>query len=390
MRVLVLHNRYQISGGEDVVVQAEKALLEANGHDVTLVEATNDNIVGCLEKAKTAVSAIYSPSSKRRVREEIAKFSPHIVHVHNYFPLLSPSVFYACQEAGVPVVQTLHNYRLLCANAYLFREGRVCEDCVGKRFPWSGVVNGCYRDSKVGTAIVGTMQSVHRTVQTWTKTVDAYIALTEFARQKFIQGNLPAEKIVVKPNFLFSDPGKGEGKGGYALFVGRLSPEKGLDKLFQAWEKIGERMPLKIVGDGQLADTVAEASRKLKGVEWLGRQPKEQVLALMKQATVLVFPSLWYEGLPMVIAEAYAVGLPVITSDLGSTSLLVKHGRTGLHFRPGDADDLVAQVEWVLTHPVEQAQMRREARAEFEAKYTADRNYQMLMNIYERVLSCKV
>lgn len=390
MRVLVLHNRYQISGGEDVVVQAEKALLEANGHDVTLFEATNDNIVGCLEKAKTAVSAIYSPSSKRRVREEIAKFSPHIVHVHNYFPLLSPSVFYACQEAGVPVVQTLHNYRLLCANAYLFREGRVCEDCVGKRFPWPGVVNGCYRDSKVGTAIVGTMQSVHRTVQTWTKMIDAYIALTEFARQKFIQGNLPAEKIVVKPNFLFSDPGNGEGKGGYALFVGRLSPEKGLDKLFQAWEKIGEKMPLKIVGDGQLADTVAEASRKLKGVEWLGRQPKEQVLALMKEATVLVFPSLWYEGLPMVIAEAYAVGLPVITSDLGSTSSLVKHGCTGLHFRPGDADDLVAQIEWVLTHPVELAQMRRQARAEFETKYTADRNYQMLMNIYEQVLSCKV
>lgn len=389
MRVLVLHNRYQISGGEDVVVQAEKALLEANGNVVNLVEASNDNIVGCLEKAKTAVSAIYSPSSKRRVREEIAKFAPDIVHVHNYFPLLSPSVFYACQEAGVPVVQTLHNYRLLCANAYLFREGRVCEDCVGKSFPWSGVVNGCYRDSKVGTAIVGTMQSVHRTVQTWTKMVDAYIALTEFARQKFVQGGLPAEKIVVKPNFLFSDPGKGEGKGGYALFVGRLSPEKGLDKLFQAWEKVGEKMPLKIVGDGELADMVAQTAQKLKGVEWLGRQSKEQVLALMKEATVLVFPSLWYEGLPMVIAEAYAVGLPAIASNLGSTSSLVKHGSTGLHFRPGDAEDLVAQVEWVLTHPDELTRMRREARAEFEAKYTTDRNYQMLMNIYERVLSCK-
>lgn len=390
MRVLVLHNRYQISGGEDLVVQAEKALLEANGHDVTLVEATNDNIVGCLEKAKAAVSAIYSPSSKRRVREEIAKFSPDIVHVHNYFPLLSPSVFYACQEAGIPVVQTLHNYRLLCANAYLFREGSVCEDCVGKRFPWSGVVNGCYRGSKVGTAIVGTMQSVHRTVQTWTKMVDAYIALTEFSRQKFVQGGLPAEKIVVKPNFLLSDPGKGEGKGGYALFVGRLSPEKGLDKLFQAWEKVGEKMPLKIVGDGELADMVAQAAQKLKGVEWLGRQPKEQVLVLMKEATVLVFPSLCYETFGLSIAEAYAVGLPAIASNLGSPSSLVKHGRTGLHFRPGDADDLVAQVEWVLTHPVELAQMRREARAEFEAKYTADRNYQMLMNIYERVLSCKV
>lgn len=389
MRVLLLHNCYQISGGEDVVVQAEKALLEANGHDVNLIEASNDNIVGCLEKAKAAVSSIYSPSSMRWVRTEIARFSPDIVHVHNFFPLLSPSVYYACREAKVPVVQTLHNYRLLCTNGYLFREGRVCEDCIGKGFPWSGVSHGCYRGSKVGTAVVATMQSVHRKLQTWTKMVDTYIALTEFAQQKFVQGGLPAEKIVVKPNFVHPAPELGKGGGGYALFVGRLSPEKGLDKLFQAWEKIGERMPLKIVGDGQLADTVASAAQKLKGVEWLGRQPKNQVQALMKEATVLVFPSLWYEGLPMVITEAFATGLPVITSDLGSTSSLIDHGRTGLHFCPGDAEDLVAQVERVLTHPNELVHMRREARAEFESKYTAERNYQMLMNIYEQTFNSK-
>jgi len=389
MRVLLLHNRYQISGGEDVVVQAEKTLLEANGHCVVLLEASNDEITSPLEKAKAVANAIYSLSSKQRVRAEIASFLPDLVHVHNFFPLLSPSIYYACREGGIPVVQTLHNYRLLCANAYLFREGKVCEDCVGKSFPWPAVVRGCYRGSKAGTAVVATMQSVHRTLQTWTKMVDAYIALTEFARQKFIQEGLPAEKIVVKPNFVYPEPCPGEGQGRYALFVGRLSPEKGLDKLFQAWERIGEKMPLKIVGDGQLADTVADAIQKLKGVEWLGRQPKEQVLALMKEATVLVFPSLWYEGFGLTIIEAYAVGLPVIASNLGSPSSLVDHGRTGLHFRPGDPGDLAAQIELVLTHPAELTQMRQEARAEFEAKYTAGRNYQMLMNIYERVLSGK-
>jgi glycosyltransferase involved in cell wall biosynthesis len=389
MKVLLLHNRYQIAGGEDVVVQAEKSLLETNGHCVTLLEASNDNITHPLEQAKAAANAVYSHASKQQVRAEIARFLPDVVHVHNFFPLLSPSIYHACREARVPVIQTLHNYRLLCANAYLFRDGKVCEDCVGKRFPWPGVVRGCYRGSKAGTAVVATMQSLHRTLQTWTKMVDTYIALTEFARQKFIQQGLPAEKIAVKPNFADSEPSPSKGQGRYALFVGRLSPEKGIDKLFHAWERIGERMPLKIVGDGQLANTVAEATQKLRGVEWLGRQSKEQVLALMQDAQILVFPSMWYEGFPMVITEAYATGLPVIASNLGVSSSLIKHGRTGLHFRPGDPEDLAAQVEWVLSHPTELAQMRLEARAEFEAKYTAERNYQMLMNIYEQVVSLK-
>lgn len=389
MRVLLLHNRYQIAGGEDVVVQTEKSLLEANGHCVALLETNNDDIVGPLEKAKAAANTIYSPSSKQWVRAKVASFLPDLVHVHNFFPLLSPSIYYACREAGVPVVQSLHNYRMLCPNSYFFREGKVCEDCLGKFFPWPGIVHSCYRGSKAGTAVVATMLSMHRAVQTWTGMVDVYIALTEFAQQKFLQGGLPAEKIVVKPNFVYPDPGQGNGQGGYALFVGRLSPEKGLETLLTAWEKIGGRMPLKIVGDGPLADRVAEATQRLMGVDWLGRQPKEQVLKLMKEAQVLIFPSIWYEGFPVVIAEAYAVGLPVIASDLGSTSSLIDRGRTGLHFRPGDPEDLASQVEWVLTHPAELAQMRREARAEFETKYTPQQNYQILMDIYERVLSNK-
>jgi glycosyltransferase involved in cell wall biosynthesis len=226
------------------------------------------------------------------------------------------------------------------------------------------------------------MLTAHRALGTWTRAVDVYVALTEFARQKFVQGGIPAEKIVVKPNFLRPDPGAGEGRGRYVLFVGRLTHEKGVDTLLTAWERLGERVRLKVVGDGPLAPRVAEAAQRSGGIEWLGSQPKDQVLNLMREAQALLFPSLWYEGFPMVIVEAYAVGLPVIASELGSMSSLIDHGRTGLHFAPGDPQDLAARVEWASEHPAELKRMREEARAEFEAKYTARRNYQSLMKIY--------
>ncbi len=404
MRILQLHNLYKIAGGEDVVVQAEKTLLEAYGHEVILLQADNHNITNFFSQAMTALNTVYSFSAKKRVQAEIAKFQPDIVHVHNFFPLWSPAVYDACQEAKVPVLQTLHNYRLFCAGAFFFRDGKVCEDCLGKFFPWPGVVHRCYRGSRVGSAVLATMQAVHHARGTWKERVNLYIALTEFARHKFIEAGLPADKIVVKPNFLLSkneeissDPKLQETKENYALFVGRLSPEKGIDTMLAAWRLkasngLGEQIQnflgsLKIVGDGPLADRVAMAAQEIPGVEWLGRQPQEQVQKLMQNAKMLVFPSVWYEGFPMVIVEAYALGLPVVASNLGSLSSLVDAGRTGLHFRPGDADDLAAKIEWAIAHPQELGQMGREARAEFEAHYTAEANYRQLMEIYQLALS---
>jgi len=212
--------------------------------------------------------------------------------------------------------------------------------------------------------------------------VDVYIALTEFARGKFIQGGLPAERIVVKPNFLHPAPEPEERWGGYALFVGRLSVEKGIDGLLAAWEQLGDRISLKIVGDGPLADVVAQRAHRLKSVEWLGRRPKEQVLKLMKRARVLILPSTCYENFPLAVAEAFAVGLPIIASDLGSLASLVDPGRTGLLFRPNDPEDLADKVRWALDHPDELASMRWEARNEFVAKYTAEQNYERLLSIY--------
>jgi glycosyltransferase involved in cell wall biosynthesis len=385
MRVLLLHNHYQQPGGEDEVFAAEGALLEACGHRVLRHVLHNDSVAE-MRRPALAKATVWNSVVYREIRALIRRDRPQVAHFHNTFPLISPAAYYAARAEGVPVVQTLHNYRLLCPNALFFRDGGVCEDCLGKMVPWPGVAHACYRASRSSSAVVAAMLTAHRTLGTWKAAVDSYITLTEFARQKFIQGGLPAEKIIVKPNFVHPDPGSGQGRGRYFLFVGRLSQEKGVDTMLAAWKRLGEKVPLKIVGDGELAPEVAEAAERLNEVEWMGRQPKERVLALMKDARALIFPSVWYEGFPMVIAEAYAVGLPVIASNLGSMSSLIDHGHTGLHLHPSDPDDLAAQVEWVSMHPAELRRMREEARREFEAKYTAERNYKYLMDIYRAVV----
>lgn len=388
MRILQVHNYYQQSGGEDVVVAAERELLQANGHEVRFYEVSNDAVTGVLKKIKIAWQTPYSSSARLNFAAEIASFQPDIVHAHNLFPLLTPSIYDACLDAGVPVVQTLHNFRSVCSGALLLRNEQICEECIS-RYAYRAAVYRCYRGSFLGTLAVARMVEYHRRYGTWQEKVDCFIALTDFARDKFVQAGFPAEKITVKPNFLDSEYVTGKGEGGYALFVGRLSQEKGIKTLLAAWERLAGKISVKIVGDGPLAHLVAEAAERIPTVEWEGHKTRREVLSLMQGASVLVFPSIWYEGFPMTIVEAFSVGLPVIASDLGSMSSLIDHGRTGLHFRPGDAQNLAAQVEWALAHPTELSGMRQEARAEFEAKYTAEKNYEMLMNIYQKVIRQK-
>lgn len=383
MKILLVHNRYQIAGGEDTVVRAEKSMLEDHGHDVSLLESDNAEISGTRAQIKAGLGAIYSPGGRRRVAAELARFRPEVMHVHNFFPLLSPSIYSAARQAGVAVVQTLHNFRLVCPNALFFRDGHVCEDCLGRAVPLPGIVHACYRRSRVATTPVAAMLTVHRVLGTWANKVDAYIVLTEFSRQKLTQGGLPAEKMHVKPNFVHPAPTVGNGAGGYALFVGRLSEEKGVSTLLAAWKQLATEIPLKIVGDGPLTEMVKSATKEFRAIEWLGRVSGEQVMELMQRASLLIFPSVWYETFGMSIVEAFGVGLPVVASNLGAMSLLVRHRQTGLHFRAGDADDLVAQVRWARTHPAELGQMRRAARQEYEAYYTAERNCEMLIHIYQ-------
>ena len=382
MRILSVHSRYRIRGGEDEVCDDERQLLQDQGHVVDFYEDHNDRITQ-LSAPQVALQTVWSRDTYKALRQRLSAQAYDIVHVHNFLPLISPSVYYAAQASGVPVVQTLHNYRLLCPNALFFRQGQVCEDCLGNPIPWSGVRNACYRNNLAASTAIATMLTVHRTFKTWTDAVNLYIALTEFARDKFIQGGIPAEKILVKSNFVSSDPGVGTGQGGYALYVGRLSVEKGIDVLLAAWEQLQSQVPLKIVGDGPLREEVLAATRKLPNVEWLGRKPIEEVYALMGEAMMLILPSKWYETFGRVAIEAFAKGTPVIAAKIGAIAELVDAGRTGLHFQPADPQDLAAKVEWLITHPQVMKQMRQSARAEFETKYTARKNYHQLLQIYD-------
>ncbi|MFQ5571568.1 MAG: glycosyltransferase [Rhodothermales bacterium] len=382
MKILLVHNRYQQRGGEDLVYEAEGALLESRGHEVIRCEFSNDeiNAYSALQKFALAGRTVWSGKSYRALARLVKQERPDVAHFHNTLPLISPSGYYAVRRQGCAVVQTLHNYRLTCLNGLLLRNNRPCEDCVGKTVLWPGVRHACYRDSRATSGAVAAMLALHRTLNTYHRVVDRYIALTPFARSKFLEAGLPTDKIVVKPNFLQDDPGPRHSPGDFALFVGRIAPEKGIDTLLKAWQRFSPPLPLKIVGQGPL--TPSSPSEDDPTVDWLGPRSRREVLALMKKAAFLVFPSICYEGLPMTIVEAYACSLPVIASRRGSMIDLVEAGRTGLHFDPQNADDLAATVRWWLDHPEAHRPMQHAARASYEHQFTAERNYQALMDIY--------
>lgn len=385
MRILTVHNFYQQPGGEEQIFATESALLEAHGHEIVRYTLHNDEIKGA-SPLRLAKNTVWNSEVYQAVRSLIRQEKPQIAHFHNTFPMISPAAYYAAQDEGIPVVQTLHNYRLLCPNALFFREGRVCEDCLGKPIPLPGVIHGCYRGSRPASALVAATISFHSLLGTWSRAVDVFVAYSQFAMDKFVQGGLPAEKFAFKTNFLHPAPQPGDGKGGYGLFVGRLSVEKGLGVMLDAWRQLGGKVPLKILGDGPMAGLVKEAMQEMPEIEWLGRRPFEEVYDIVGDAAFLVFPSEWYETFGRVAIEAFAKGTPVVASKIGAIAELVDHQRTGLLFRPSDPIDLATQINWLLDHPQELCQMRQIARAEFEAKYTAKDNYKRLIEIYETAI----
>jgi glycosyltransferase involved in cell wall biosynthesis len=386
MVMLFVHNYYQREGGEDAGVRQERDLLAAAGHRIVEYSRRSGEIAlnGISSRIKLAAGALWSKRTHSELLSLIAKERPEVAFIHNTVPLISPSAYFACAQAGVPVVQTLHNFRFLCPAGTFLREGKICEECVTSTL-FRSVWHGCYQESAAASATLSLMITSQRVLGTWQEKVACYIARTEFARKKFIEGGLPAERIVVKPCFVHPDPGPRSGSGDTVLFLGRLVPEKGLRTLIATWEHLDGTIPLRIAGDGPLrGELEAEVERRrIAGVKVLGRVPDTELLAEMKRARFLVFPSEWYEGLPLTIAEAFACGVPVVASRIGSMIELVEDGRTGLHFAPGDAADLAAKVEWAWTHPKEMEEMGRAARREYEANYTAEQNYQALMCVYE-------
>lgn len=378
VRIVVAHNAYQQRGGEDSVVEAEAALLASRGHAVERFLRHNDAIAD-MSRLDAAVQTVWSAPAARDFEAVLRAFRPDVVHVHNTFLLMSPAIYWVANRLRVPVVQTLHNFRLLCPSAMFLREGKVCEDCLG-RLPWRGATRACYRGSRPASAALAGMLTVHRLAGTWRNKVTRYIALNEFCRDKFVTGGLPAERIVVKPNFVELEPPAERDRSGF-VFVGRLSAEKGVEVLLDGLARAGG-LGLKVIGSGP------EVSRfeGRDGVEMLGSLERKDVCAQMSGALALVFPSIWYETFGLVIVEAFASGTPIIGSRLGVVPGLVEDGVTGLLFNPGDASDLAEKLRWAQAHPAEMAAMGRAARARYEALYTADRNYAQLMKIYQEAI----
>lgn len=390
MRILIVHNEYKFPGGEDVVVEQEEALLRQAGNQVALYRRNNRELdqQSSLQRLGRLPSAVWAWDAKAEISRILKEFNPEVVHVHNTLTMISPAVFWACHEAGIPAVMTLHNFRLYCPAGTFFRDGHVCEDCPQQSL-WQGVKHGCYRDSRAATAAAALTLAVHRRLGTWMRAVEFYIAFHDFARRKMTEVGLPAEKILVKPNFVSPDPGQGAGNGGYALYVGRLTVDKGIPVLLAAWKRLNGRIPLMIAGEGPLQDLVAEAAQSIPGITYRGRLPRAETLRAMKEARFLLFPSVWYEGFPVTIAESLACGVPVVASRMGAMEGLISDGQTGLHFVPGSGDDLAERALWLWEHPEKSREMGSAARAEYLAEYTAEKNYPVLMDIYRRAIDQK-
>ena len=386
MKIVLCHNFYRLEGGEDRVFADERALLESYGHDVIQFTKHNDATQD-MSRVGLAASTIWNRKTATQLRQIVRRERADVVHFHNTLPLISPSAYYAARRGGAAVVQTLHNYRMMCPKAIFFRDGGICESCLGKSIPTPAILHGCYRDSRAATAAVVGMLTTHRAMKTYRRVVDTYIALSQFSRQKHILGGLPAEKIMVKPNFVSPDPGDGSGNGGFAMYLGRLSPEKGIDTLLAAWSRMESRVPLKIVGDGPLAPQVREAASQHDQIEYLGQKSTDEVTQLIGEAALLVLPSVNFEGFPKTIVEAFSRGTPIVASRLGAMQEFIEDGVTGRHFEPGDADDLAAKVEQLFANRDTLQSMRWPARCEYTEKYTAEQNYHMLMNIYQRALA---
>jgi len=386
MKILACHDYYQRKGGEDEVFEAETALLESRGHQIVRHVVHNDSISG-VNSLGVGLRASWSRNSYRTLRELIRRERPRIAHFYNTFPLLSPSVYYAAKVEGLPVIQSLHNFRMLCLNATLYRDGRPCEDCAVRKLPGPGILHACYHSSTFQSIAVAVMNTVHRGLGTFNEKIDLFLlGSTETARRIFIRAGIEPSRILLKPNFTLPDPGVGGGNGGYMLFVGRFDEEKGILDLLSAWDTMQHPPPLKIVGDGPLTPQVQIAAQSGGGIEWLGRLSLEKTMGLMQEAQALIFPSRWYEAMPRTIIDSFAAGTPVIGSNVGATGEMITDGETGFLFEGADPADLAATVSKVALHPQRLAVMRGNARREFESRYTAEANYELLMAAYASVL----
>ena len=386
LRVAFVHNQYRSAqpSGENTAVKLEVELVRDAGCEVFLYERSSDEIAefSPAQKAMLPARVVWSRGDKNRLGAFLEQTRPDVVHVHNTFPLISPAAIGVSAARGLPVVVTLHNFRTLCVNALLFRDGQPCELCVG-RSPLPGVVHRCYRGSRAASAPIAASIVLHRLRGTWSRGVARFIALSRFARDRFVAGGLPADRIDVLPNFVARPRVHRSGPGDYFLYLGRLSPEKGIDLLASAWSS--EMGRLLVVGEGPTRASVESTLRRHgDSVTLLGSQPHGRAMEILAKARALIMPSRVYEGSPVVLAEAYARGVPVIGPRHGAFAEYIEDGETGLLFNPGDPVHLGECIGALQTSQTA-ARMGEGARALFERTFTPEQHRTELLEIYRRV-----
>lgn len=391
LKILLVHNYYGSSApsGENQVFDAEHELLRKYGHDVEVFTRSSDGIraQGVWGLVKGALATSWNPLAAYAVREAVEKMRPDVVHVHNTFPLISPSIFHAVGRRAARVM-TLHNYRLFCPAAIPLRDGRVCTECLDKKSVLPALQYGCYRGSRVATIPLALSVALHRALHTWQREVDAFIAFSEFQREVMTSAGLPSEKVFIKPNFYPGRPAMAtwDERGNYVVFAGRLTPEKGVVSLLRAWAAWGSSAPeLRIVGEGELRPELELMAKGLP-VRFLGQLSSGDAQEQIASARLLVLPSECFEGFPMVVREAFAFGTPVAASSIGPLPSIVQKGISGVLFNHSSPDSLLAEVRRLWEAPGLLERLGRGGRAEFEEKFSEGANYSTLIGIYERAI----
>lgn len=383
MKILQAHNFYQLSGGEDTVVANEKQLLEEKGHMVIPYYKHNNQLSGSfVEKLKLINNTTWSKTTFNEVDKLIQETKPDICHVHNFLPLISPSIYDACIKNGVPVVQTLHNYRLICSNGLFSREGRICEDCLNKS-PMGSVMKKCYRNSIPQTYMVANMLLKHNKKGTWSNKVDRFICMTEFAKRKFIEHGLPEKKLTVKPNFVSDNNSLvNEKKEDYLVYVGRLEKEKGVDLLLKVAQHLTTK--IKVLGEGNLSSKLSQVT----AFEVIGKTDHAETMNYIAKAKALLFPSTLYEGMPMTVLEAFSVKTPVIATKIGAMKSMIEHQKTGLLFQLNSESAFLETIKFALSNENKMKEISNFAFKEFQLKYSKESNYQILNSLYLGIRKC--
>lgn len=394
MNILLVHNFYGSGSpsGENAVFEAEHQLLESRGHQVEIFTRHNDQLrnKGRLGQVQGALSLTWNPTAARELKELVSRFEADVVHVHNTFPMISPAIFAAARTKAATVL-TLHNYRLQCPAAIPARNGSVCTKCITQRSVMPALYHRCYRDSLLATSPLAASIAFHNVRGTWGKDVDAFIALSKFQKNLMVRGGLPEPKTHVKPNFFPGVPPlpSWDARHEQVVFVGRLSREKGVMTLLQAWEMLGDAAPqLVVVGDGPLMPEVKSYAERL-GIEVKGHLVSEQVQKIIMKSQLALLPSEWFEGFPMVIREAFAAGTPVAASEIGPIPEIVLDGVSGVLFPPKNPEKLAEIVYSTFRNKEKLKKMGMAAYQSFRDLYNEDTNYEQLVGIYQSAIQAR-